>query len=148
MWLCSKRSSFFPFMHCPLVANRKTQWSIHSMLFEFLFYNSSQNEKSYHKTKRVRSCSLIGLSSSNGRTHKVDIEITKQSRGTKTPYLSHNSILKLQLLLTKVWKIEPDVDIRLKTQLFCDQKCWCCEKVGQRRQGPREQQQCRRVRHR
>ena len=26
MWLCSKRSSFFPFMHCPLVANRKTQW--------------------------------------------------------------------------------------------------------------------------
>ena len=28
MWLCSKQSSCFPFMHCPLVANRKTQWSI------------------------------------------------------------------------------------------------------------------------
>ena len=28
MWLCSKQSSFFPFMHCPLVANRKTWWSI------------------------------------------------------------------------------------------------------------------------
>ena len=28
-WLCSKQSSFFPFfMHCPLVANRKTRWSI------------------------------------------------------------------------------------------------------------------------
>ena len=27
-WLCSKQSSFFPFMHCPLVANRKTWWSI------------------------------------------------------------------------------------------------------------------------
>ena len=26
--LCSKQSSFFPFMHCPLVANRKTRWSI------------------------------------------------------------------------------------------------------------------------
>ena len=24
MWLCSKQSSFFPFMHCPLVANQKT----------------------------------------------------------------------------------------------------------------------------
>ena len=28
MWLCSKQYSFFPFMHCPLVANRKTRWSI------------------------------------------------------------------------------------------------------------------------
>ena len=28
MWLCSKQSSFFPFMHCPLVANQKTWWSI------------------------------------------------------------------------------------------------------------------------
>ena len=28
MWLCSKLSTFFPFMHCPLVANRKVQWSI------------------------------------------------------------------------------------------------------------------------
>ena len=27
-WLWSKQSSFFPFMHCPLVANRKTRWSI------------------------------------------------------------------------------------------------------------------------
>ena len=27
-WLHSKVSSFFPFMHCPLVSNRKTQWSI------------------------------------------------------------------------------------------------------------------------
>ena len=27
-WLHSKQSSFFPFVHCPLVANRKTQWSI------------------------------------------------------------------------------------------------------------------------
>ena len=28
MWLCSKQSSFFPLMHCPLVVNRKTRWSI------------------------------------------------------------------------------------------------------------------------
>ena len=28
MWLCSKQSSFFPLMHCPLVANWKTRWSI------------------------------------------------------------------------------------------------------------------------
>ena len=28
MWLCSKQSSFFPLLHCPLVANRKTRWSI------------------------------------------------------------------------------------------------------------------------
>ena len=28
MCLCSKQSSFFPFMHCPLVANQKTRWSI------------------------------------------------------------------------------------------------------------------------
>ena len=28
MWLCSKPSSFFPFKHCPLVANRKTWWYI------------------------------------------------------------------------------------------------------------------------
>ena len=27
-WLCSKQSSFFPFMHSPLVANWKTRWSI------------------------------------------------------------------------------------------------------------------------
>ena len=26
--LCSKQSSFFPFMHCPLVASWKTRWSI------------------------------------------------------------------------------------------------------------------------
>ena len=34
MWLCSKQSSFFPFMHCHLVANQKMRWSI-----EWIFYN-------------------------------------------------------------------------------------------------------------
>ena len=31
-WLCSKQFSFFPLMHCPLVVNRKTWWSIRILL--------------------------------------------------------------------------------------------------------------------
>ena len=34
-WLCSKQSSFFPFMHCPLVANQKTRWSIVQQFYNF-----------------------------------------------------------------------------------------------------------------
>ena len=41
MWLCSKQSSIFPFMHCLLVANRKMRWSIVQNGPELFFFTLS-----------------------------------------------------------------------------------------------------------
>ena len=69
MWLCSKLSSFFPFMHCPLVANQKTRWSITNAnsneLCQFRFIDGSEKGPVVVAVKVARNEVTVDISQLN-----------------------------------------------------------------------------------